>query len=109
MASQFSLFDRADAVSEERQNFPSGFMYQPELIGSAEEDALLAQLQELPFRDFEFQGFTGKRRVISFGWQYDFTGRQLQKADDMPDFLLSLRSVAARFAGLEPGGLPHVL
>lgn len=48
-------------------NLPKGFRYQPELISPAEEDALLAHVRELPFQDFEFHGYTGKRRVVSFG------------------------------------------
>jgi hypothetical protein len=45
------------------------------LIGPADEAALLAFLHELPFRDFEFHGYTGKRRVVSFGWHYDFSAQ----------------------------------
>lgn len=69
----------------------------------------MARLRELPFRDFEFHGYTGKRRVISFGWHYDFSARNLQKADDIPDYLLKLRTVAASFAGMEPEEFQHVL
>lgn len=90
-------------------NFPQGFRYKPELIGPADEDRLLTHMRELPFRDFEFHGYTGKRRVVSFGWHYDFTGRKLRKADDIPDYLLSLRVTAAAFARLEPEELQHVL
>jgi alkylated DNA repair dioxygenase AlkB len=65
----------------------------------------------LPFRDFEFHGYTGNRRVVSFGWHYDFSGRQLLKADDIPDsgFLLAPRPAAAAFAQIEPEALQHVL
>jgi alkylated DNA repair dioxygenase AlkB len=90
-------------------NFPEGFRYLPELIGSADEDRLLACVRELPFSDFEFHGYTGKRRVVSFGWHYDFTGRKLRKADDIPEYLLSVRDTAAAFARLEPEELQHVL
>jgi alkylated DNA repair dioxygenase AlkB len=69
----------------------------------------VAHVQTLPFQDFEFHGFIGKRRVVSFGWQYVFSGRQLRRVDDMPGFLLPLRKAAAAFAGLEPEGLQHVL
>jgi len=91
------------------REFPQGFVYRPELIGPAEEAALLACVRPLPFREFEFHGYTGKRRVVSFGWQYDFSARHLRKADDIPDFLLALRRTAAAFAGLEPEALQHVL
>jgi alkylated DNA repair dioxygenase AlkB len=88
---------------------PDGFRYEPELIDAAAEAALLEQVRALPFREFEFQGYTAKRRVISFGWHYDFKARHLEKADDIPPFLLELRAHAARFAAMQPSDLQHVL
>jgi alkylated DNA repair dioxygenase AlkB len=88
---------------------PEGFRYRPDLIGPDVEAALVARVRELPFREFEFHGYTGKRRTVSFGWHYDFSGRQLRKADDIPEFLLPLRRAAAAFAELEPEQLQHVL
>lgn len=88
---------------------PEGFRYEPAVIDAATEAALLTQVRALPFREFEFQGYAAKRRVVSFGWQYDFDARQLRKADDMPAFLLELREHAARFAGTRASALQHVL
>jgi len=48
-------------------DLPEDFRYKSELIGPEDEAALLAFLHELSFRDFEFHGYTGKRRVVSFG------------------------------------------
>jgi alkylated DNA repair dioxygenase AlkB len=109
MTSQLDFFGRAGGARKMSADLPEGFRYESELIGPADEAALLAFLQELSFRDFEFHGYTGKRRVVSFGWHYDFSGRRLRKADDIPEFLLPLRRVAAAFAGLEPEELQHVL
>ena len=92
-----------------RPAFPEGFRYQPDVIAPPDEAALLDRIRALPFREFEFQGYTGKRRVVSFGWRYDFNERLLDKADDIPAFLLDLRSTAARFAAMEPEALQHVL
>ena len=89
--------------------FPDGFRYEPEVIDAVAEAALLEQVRALPFREFEFQGYTAKRRVVSFGWHYDFKARHLEKADDMPPFLLGLREHAARFARMQPSDLQHVL
>jgi len=87
-----------------------GFRYQPELIERAEEEALVSRVRELPFREFEFHGYKGKRRVVSFGWKYEFSGGgELRKADEIPEFLLGLRSKAASFAGAEPVQFEHVL
>ncbi|HEX8695498.1 MAG TPA: alpha-ketoglutarate-dependent dioxygenase AlkB [Longimicrobium sp.] len=103
MASQLALF------GAEEPRFPEGFRYEPEVLTPAAEAALVEQLRALPLRDFEFHGHTGKRRVVSFGWQYDFGARRLQKADDMPAFLLALRDTAAGFAGMPAARLQHVL
>lgn len=99
MALQFQMFD----------GLLAGFRYRPELITPEQENALVEHVSRLPFQPFDFHGYKGKRRVVSFGWQYDFSGRQLRKADDIPGFLLSVRKLAASFAGMEPAALQHVL
>jgi len=70
---------------------------------------LAAGIAQLPLREFEFHGYTGKRRVISFGWKYEFEGERLEEAETIPALLLPLRDRAARFAGIEPEALAHVL
>jgi len=106
MTSQLKFFDGAD---ETAPPLPEGFRYRPELIGTAEEVALLAHVRQLPFREFEFHGHKGKRRVVSFGWRYDFSARHLRKADDIPEYLHALRETAAAFAGLRPEEFQHVM
>src|SRR5437762_6823506 len=56
---------------------PEGFKYRPDFLSPDEERDLARQIETLPFKEFEFQGFLGKRRVVSFGWKYDFNERQL--------------------------------
>ena len=48
-------------------------------LSREEEHSLLQHIEPLPFREFEFQGFTGKRRIVSYGWRYDFNGGGLTK------------------------------
>lgn len=57
-----------------------GFRYQTELIDVADEQTLIARVRELPFEHFDFHGYKGKRRVVSFAWRYDYSGRGLQRA-----------------------------
>ena len=102
MPDQLSLFGAGRAL-------PEGFKYQPDVVSPDEERVLLEHGTRLAFRDFEFQGFVGKRRVVSYGWHYDFNDRVLREADDIPPFLLSLREVAAGFAEIAPAELRHVL
>jgi alkylated DNA repair dioxygenase AlkB len=91
------------------QAMPAGFRYAPDLIDAAEEARLAAAFADLPFKEFEFHGFLGKRRVVSFGFRYDFNGGGLMEAEPMPPFLLPVRDRAAAFAGLAPECLQHVL
>ena len=103
MGDQMSMFGTAPAAG------PEGLVYAPELISPAEEAALVSRFRALPFAPFEFQGFLGKRRTVSFGMQYRFDGSGLTEADAMPDWLLPLRAKAAAFAGLAPDELVHAL
>jgi alkylated DNA repair dioxygenase AlkB len=41
----------------------------------------------LPLQPFPFGQYEGKRRVASFGFQYDYTQRRLQDAEPIPDWL----------------------
>lgn len=107
MALQFNFFE--GDKRETRRNFPEGFQYHPALIDPSREEALVACIRELPFREFEFHGYLGKRRIVSFGWHYDFSGQKLRKADDIPEFLLAIRTLAAPLANLEPSEFQHVL
>ena len=98
--SEFKLLDR--------RTLPEGFRYQPDFISAEQEQQLLDQIRELPFQAFQFRGFEGKRRTVSYGWRYDFNQQKLQKADAVADFLLPVREMAGRFAGLEPEALEQV-
>lgn len=109
MTLQFNFFDGAGSANETVSHLPEGFRYRPELINTAEEDALLARVRELPFREFEFHGYKGKRRVVSFGWRYDFSARHLLKADDIPEYLHALREAAATFADIEAREFQHAM
>ncbi|WP_119300144.1 alpha-ketoglutarate-dependent dioxygenase AlkB [Dongia deserti] len=86
-----------------------GFEYQPDLISREQEGALVARFSELDFKNFEFRGYLGNRRVVSFGFRYDFTDSAVHAAPEIPPFLLPLRQQAAEFARLDASALKHVL
>jgi len=102
-ATHADLFDLPPAV------LPAGFKYQPDLISKETERTLAEQIAGLSLKEFEFQGFLGKRRIVSFGWRYDFNGGGLQRTEDLPTFLLPVREQAAAFAGMPPERLKQVL
>jgi alkylated DNA repair dioxygenase AlkB len=93
----------------EGRALPDGFAYRPELVAIDDERLLVERIGQLPLAAFDFHGYTARRRTISFGWHYDFGKRALEQAEHIPEWLLRLRQAAARFAGLLPEQLPHVL
>jgi alkylated DNA repair dioxygenase AlkB len=105
-AHQPTLFDVAQTVPPRT---PEGLVYRPDFLSRDEEAELAAWLATLPFAAFQFRGFEGRRRVVSYGWQYDFTRSHLLKADDIPDELLAVRARAAKLAGHRPEELQQVL
>ena len=88
---------------------PEGFRYKPELISQEEEAHLIDRIERLEFAPFEFHGFMGKRRVVSFGWRYDFKHGGLKRTEDIPEFLGPVGEAAARFSGIPTSGLQQVL
>jgi alkylated DNA repair dioxygenase AlkB len=100
---ELGLFDEAGP------KLPEGFVYEREVISRELEASLIERIQSLPFKEFQFHGYVGKRRVVSYGWQYDFNEARLRKTEDIPEWLYPVREIAARFASLEPGALHHIL
>ena len=104
MEDQFGLFGAPPARA-----YPAGFKYTPDLISADEERALLVHIRELSFREFEFHGYLGKRRIVSYGWRYDYTERRVRESAPLPVFLLPLRERAAAFAGMRADKLQQAL
>jgi alkylated DNA repair protein (DNA oxidative demethylase) len=100
---QLNLFEDAPPAA------PAGLVYQPGFIGAEEEQALAGHIAALPFKPFEFHGFTGNRRTVSFGLHYAFDGSGLREADPIPGWLEPLRARAAALAGLAAEAFVHAL
>jgi alkylated DNA repair dioxygenase AlkB len=96
-------------ASAAKRAMPEGFLYQPEVLSPQMESSLLEKIRLLPFKEFQFHGYVGKRRIVSFGWQYDYSEARLKRTGDIPDFLLPIRDIAGRFASLDPSSLHHIL
>lgn len=88
---------------------PEGLGYRPAIVSPADERDLAKRIAALPFRAFEFHGFTGNRRTVSFGWHYAFDGSGLRAAEPIPDWLHPPRENAARMAGLPAEAFAHAL
>ena len=88
---------------------PPGLLYCPDVLTRDDEGRLLARIADLPFKEFQFRGFEGKRRVVSFGWRYDFSEHKALPADPIPDFLLEMHRNVQAASGFALPDLAQVL
>ena len=79
------------------------------MVDEAERDRLTDAFAVLPFAPFAFHGWLGARRVVSFGWRYDFSRARLDEAAPLPAFLEPLRDRAAAFAGVPAAAIVQTL
>lgn len=89
--------------------YPERFSYKNDVFSPEEEKVYVARFMGLPFRPFEFHGYLGTRRVVAYGYQYDYGERRLREADPIPDFLRPLIHIASRFGGVSENKLQHAL
>jgi alkylated DNA repair dioxygenase AlkB len=101
-STQADLFAAPDGL-------PEGFRYHPDILSFEEEEALVRELAELPFKPFDFQGFLANRQVVSFGYRYDYNSRAVVEAAPFPSFLASLREKAAAIFGRQADAFQQVL
>ena len=88
---------------------PPGLLYRPDVLTRDDEGPRLARIADLPFKEFQFHGFEGKRRVVSFGWRYDFSEHKALPADTIPDFLLETHRRVQAASGFALPDLAQVL
>lgn len=88
---------------------PDGLSYREDFITADEEQRLVAQIQDLPLREAQYQQYTARRRTVNYGFSYDFTHLRSQPAPAIPDFLTPLRTKAAAWAGVQPDDFVQAL
>ena len=86
-----------------------GLSHDENFFSAAEEQMLIARIDDSALSPFRFQQWTGKRLTHSFGWSYDFATGAFAPTDPIPDWLLPVKARAERFAGLRPGDLVQAL
>ncbi len=83
------------SLLEPLPSLPEGLVYRAELVSPEEEAELLEHFRELDFREYEFHGYFGKRRVVSFGLHYDTNESTVDNTEDIPGFLLALTTATS--------------
>jgi alkylated DNA repair dioxygenase AlkB len=88
---------------------PDGFAYVADLLDPREEADLARWCGSLDLRPFEYRGYRGLRRVISFGTRYDFAEEAAHPAQPIPEELEPLRVHVAAAFGIASSRLAHAL
>ena len=98
-----------DLFGNPAPRLPEGMSYQEEFLSLDDEAALLRQIESLDLHEAQYKGYTARRRVMSYGSQYDFDDNRLLAAPALPDFLEPLRQRFARWAGIAPEDFANAL
>ncbi|MES2703639.1 MAG: alpha-ketoglutarate-dependent dioxygenase AlkB [Bacteroidota bacterium] len=76
--------------------YPDGFSYSADFITAGEEQQLLEAIADTELHALNFRGFTAKRRVASYGYDYNFDERAISKGTPIPQsFHFLVEQVAA--------------
>lgn len=78
---------------------PEGFRYFENFLDEEEEEKLRLVISRLELHTFYFRGFEAKRKVISYGYDYNFDQRSITKGLPIPEpFYFLIDKVAHRLS-----------
>ena len=88
---------------------PDGFTYEQEFLTPEEEVALIGVIRQLPLQQAKYKEYTARRRVLSFGGNFDYDSNQMLPSGELIEALYPLRDRVAAWAGVAPQALVHAL
>lgn len=109
-AEQPKLFDVPHSL-------PNGLVYRPHFITPAEEEVILAYIENLPLEHATHTVHTAKedlvvaarRRHMGFGWGWDYRRHKLISGEPLPRFLQGLQKKIAKWLQIEPARVAEAL
>jgi alkylated DNA repair dioxygenase AlkB len=101
--SQASLFDTEEAA------FPPGMRFEPGWLAADEEADLIGAIRALDLHQAQYKQYTARRRVASFGGQFDYDHNRLLPAPPVPAAFEPLRERVARWLGVAPALFSQML
>ena len=90
-------------------DLPPGFIYYPDFLSKEEESTLISTCEKLELHNLIFQGFEAKRRVESYGYNYNFDKRSITKGLAIPSELEFVIDKAAQKLAMEKEEFEQVL
>jgi alkylated DNA repair dioxygenase AlkB len=100
---QAKLFDTPNQL-------PNGFIYRPDFITPEEEAGLLEVIEHLPLEHADgYEEKKAKRRIIGFGWSYDFEKNRLVPGSSLPKFLSGVQRKIAKWIDIPQKNVAQAL
>ncbi|HEY0057614.1 MAG TPA: alpha-ketoglutarate-dependent dioxygenase AlkB [Flavisolibacter sp.] len=93
----------------EESIFPPGFTYEEAFLSKEEEEVLIKAIGALELQQFVFQGYEAKRKIASFGWDWNFENRTLNKGAAIPRSFLPLVKKVSRRLGIAEDKIAELL
>jgi alkylated DNA repair dioxygenase AlkB len=91
------------------QELPNGFIYRPDFLTEEEEELLLAYIENLPLAHPSTRDHEAKRRIMSFGWGFNFKENKLIPGPALPRFLHRTQRKIAKWLDIAPARVAEAL
>lgn len=91
------------------RKYPEGFEYYPGFLTVKEEEGLLQEIKKVNLHKFIFQGYEAKRKVASFGYDYNFNTRKLREGKPVPLIFKPLINKVTAFLSLPDEAFAELL
>jgi len=88
---------------------PEGFRYIPNFLTEEEEEELYSEILKTEVHTFNFQGYTAKRKVASFGYDWSFEKKQLSKGKEVPEVFAPLIKKVSGLLSITPNAFAELL
>lgn len=88
---------------------PEGLSYATGFLAADEEAGLIALMAQLPLQPARYKSYTARRKVVSYGGQFDYDSNKLLPSGALIAALHPLRDRVAAWAGIAPEALVHTL
>src|SRR4029079_5111751 len=83
--------------------------YIPDFISQEDEKSLLSAIATIELQTFVFQGFEAKRKFASFGFDYSFDQRKLNRGKNIPEDFNGLIKKVSSHLGLPVSSIAELL
>ena len=103
------MHDQTGLFADPSHAGPPGLQFVPDFLSQAEADAVLELVATLTLVEARYKDYTAKRRVASFGGQFDYTALQLRDGPPIPETFAPLTEKVARSLGVAPDLFRHIL